>query len=66
MNQQAAPDTSLRHPDAHAAQQALMQARQMFQRTLGSWVCDLLQLRQAGMRQPAWPAMDSTALRRAA
>jgi hypothetical protein len=66
MNQPAAADTPIRPVDAHDAQQALMQARAMYQRTLGAWVCDLLHLRQSGRRQPHWSTTDTTTLRFAA
>ncbi len=41
---------------ADEAELAVEAARQLFQRTLAAWACDLLALRKAGLDRPGWLA----------
>lgn len=50
------PMTSVRLTDE--GQRAVAEARRLFQRTLSSWVCDLLTLRRAGLSTPRWIARN--------
>ena len=48
------------------AEQAVADARRVFQRTLAAWVCDLLELRRRGLDQPGWVRIQDESLRREA
>lgn len=46
------PKMKLSAPDD--SREAVDRCRQMYQRTLANWVCDLLELRRDGRVSPAW------------
>lgn len=41
------------HP--HEAEERVQEARQLFQRTLSNWACDMLVLRSQAFQEPRWP-----------
>ena len=45
-------------PTPAEADRVVTEARQLFQRTLSAWVCDLLELRRAGLDRPGWVTDD--------
>jgi len=47
-------------------ERAVAEARRLFQRTLSAWVCDLLELRRAGLDQPGWVRIQDESQRREA
>ena len=51
---------------AEQARRAVQDARLLYQRTLAAWVGDLLDLRRAGLDEPAWHAGRDTGRREAA
>ena len=45
------------------AEQAVLRARRIFQRTLAAWACDVLALRHTGFIRPTWPERGGAAAR---
>ncbi len=54
MNELARTAPKITTPSTAEAQREVDRCRRMFQRTLSTWVCDLLSLRSAGLTRPRW------------
>ncbi len=60
------PAPSLPFADPAGAEQAVEDARRLYQRTLAAWVGDLLTLRRAGLDEPGWTDRDRDTVRQEA